>query len=187
MKYQKFKYTFLFFLITCIFICNIQIASANMRAKMHNTVEKFNNIKTKICNKLPKKKQTERKSLKERQENYIEIKENLKLNDRTLDAFYIINEKEYKALRPIALELETMYLRQNELDNTECKFYQRTCKKELKKDKKFLENDIKELKRKIWQKKEYYKILYLNNTSRKQDLKLRQIIKNTTKNKPQLW
>jgi len=46
---------------------------------------------------------------------------------------------------------------------------------------------MKELKRRIWQKKEYYKILYLNNTSRKQDLKLRQIIKNVTNNKSQLW
>lgn len=186
MEYKKIKQTFSILILSCCFICCNQSASASIRTKIYDAGEKLNIIKSKIQNKLPKKKQVKRKTLEQRQENYIKL-DDLKLNDRSLEAFYIINEKEYKALRPIALELETMYLRQNELDNTECRIYQRQCKKELKKDKKFIENDIKELKRKIWQKKEYYKILYLNNTSRKQDLKLRQMVKNVTNNKPQLW
>ena len=185
MKYKNFKYLSAAILLFYIFFCNSETSYA--RISLENFKTSVKSKATKIINKLPKKKPVERKSLDERQSNYIEIKDTLKLNDRTLDAFYIINEKEYNALRPIALELEAYYLRQNELDNIECRIYQRTCKKELKKDKKFLENDMKELKRRIWQKKEYYKILYLNNTSRKQDLKLRQIIKNVTNNKSQLW
>ena len=85
------------------------------------------------------------------------------------------------------LELEARYLRLDELNEVECKWYQRTCKKELKQDKTFLADDIKELKRQVWQKKEYYKILYLNATTREQDKKLRQMIFNKTKGKMQMW
>lgn len=122
-----------------------------------------------------------------RQQKFIEIKDELSLNGAELYDFNSIKENEDKVLRPIVLELEARYLRLDELNEIECRWYQRTCKKELKRDKNFLADDIKELKRQVWQKKEYYKILYLNAATREQDLKLRQMIYNETKGKPQLW
>ena len=128
-----------------------------------------------------------RPSLDERQEKYIEIKDELSINEEELYDFNSIKRDEERVLRPIALQLEANYLRLDELNRIECRWYQKTCKKELKKDKAFLDADIKELKRQIWQKKEYYKILYLNATTREQDIRLRQIIHNKTKGKVQLW
>ena len=122
-----------------------------------------------------------------RQGKYIKIKDELSLEDTELYDFNSIKENEDKVLRPIVLELEARYLRLDELNEIECRWYQRTCKKELKRDKAFLEDDIKELKRQVWQKKEYYKILYLNATTREQDQKLRQMIFNKTNGKMQLW
>lgn len=122
-----------------------------------------------------------------RQQKFVEIKNELSLNESELYDFNGIKEMEEKALRPIVLELEALYLRLDELNEVECKWYQRACKKELKRNKAFLADDIRELKRQVWQKKEYYKILYLNATTRAQDLKLRQMIYNETKGKPQLW
>ena len=120
-----------------------------------------------------------RPSLDERQEKYIEIKDELSINEEELYDFNSIKRDEERVLRPIALQLEANYLRLDELNRIECRWYQKTCKKELKKDKAFLDADIKELKRQIWQKKEYYK--------REQDIRLRQIIHNKTKGKVQLW
>lgn len=138
-------------------------------------------------NECDAKNTLQKPTLQDRQKNYIEIKDTLKLNTRELAVFNEINTKETWALRPLALELEANYLRLDELNKTKCRWYSKSCKKELKADIAFVEADIKELKRQIWQKKEYYKILYLNQTSRRQDLKLRQIIQNITKAKPQLW
>lgn len=134
-----------------------------------------------------KKTMQQRPPLDKRQENYIEIKDTLKLNTRELAVFNEISVKESWALRPLALELEANHLRLDELNKTKCSWYSKSCKRELKANKAFVENDIKELKRQIWQKKEYYKILYLNQTSRRQDLKLRQIIQTITKNNPKMW
>lgn len=128
-----------------------------------------------------------RPSLEERQEKYIEIRNELSINEDELYDFEGIKQDEERVLRPIALQLEANYLRLDELNQIECRWYQRTCKKELKKDKAFLDADIRELKRQIWQKKEYYKILYLNATTREQDIRLRQIIHNKTRGKAQLW
>lgn len=141
--------------------------------------------------KIPKKSQKEdifkRPALEKRQNNYLEIKDDLKLSEKELNTFNEIYVAETWALRPLALELETKYLRMDELNERKCKWYQKTCKKELKNDKKFLEDDITELKRQIWQKKEYYKILYLNATTKEQDLKLRKMINVKTNSKPQMW
>lgn len=137
--------------------------------------------------KHPKEDIFKRPPLEKRQAKYIEIKDELGLTEEELSAFSEIYTMEAWALRPIALELETKYLRMDELNAKKCRWYQRTCKKELKKDKKFLEDDISELKRQIWQKKEYYKVLYLNATTREQDIKLRKLINAKTNAKPQLW
>ncbi len=128
-----------------------------------------------------------RQPLNIRQGEYVDIKDELSLDEAELYDFNSIKEDEEKVLRPIVLELEARYLRLDELNEVECKWYQRTCKKELKQDKAFLADDIKELKRQVWQKKEYYKILYLNATTREQDKKLRQMIFNKTKGKMQMW
>ncbi len=133
-----------------------------------------------------KKAPLQRKPLEYRQENYIEI-DSINLNEKELKKFNKINEMEYNILRPISLKLEANLLREDELNLVECKWYQRQCKKELKKNKAFIEDDIKELKRQIRQKKEYFKILYINETTRRQHLELREMIKNITKNKMQLW
>jgi len=133
------------------------------------------------------KEETKREPLEKRMENYIEIKDELKLNDRELDNFYNISEMERQMVRPIALKLEANLLRLDELNEIKCRWYQKQCKRELKKNKAFIADDIKELKRQIRQKKEYYKILYINQTTRKQDLELRNIIKEKTQNKPQMW
>ena len=122
-----------------------------------------------------------------RQQKFVEIKNELSLNEFELYDFNSIKESEDRALRPIVLELEARYLRLDELNEVKCKWYQRTCKKELKRDKNFIADDIRELKRQVWQKKEYYMVLYLNAATREQDLKLRQMIYNETKGKPQLW
>lgn len=128
-----------------------------------------------------------RQPLNIRQGEYVDIKDELSLDEVELYDFNSIKENEEKVLRPIVLELEARYLRLDELNEVECKWYQRTCKKDLKRDKAFLADDIKELKRQVWQKKEYYKILYLNATTREQDKKLRQMIFNKTKGKMQMW
>lgn len=138
------------------------------------------------CNNVHAKKTAERLPLEQRQENYIEI-QNLNLNNKELEKFGTISTMEYTMLRPIALQLESCLLRLDELNQTKCKFYQRQCKKELKKNKAFIAGDIKELKRQIRQKKEYYKILYINETTRAQHLMLRETIKNITNDKMQLW
>lgn len=122
-----------------------------------------------------------------RKQKFIEIKNELSMDESELYDFNTIKQNEDKVLRPIVLELEAKYLRLDELNQVKCRWYQRTCKKELKRDKNFLADDIKELKRQVWQKKEYYKILYLNATTREQDIKLRQMIYNETKGKVQLW
>ncbi len=127
-----------------------------------------------------------RKSLDARQNNYIEI-QTLNFNTKELEKIETIRTMEYAALRPIALSLESYLLREDELNKTKCKWYQKQCKKELKKNKIFIAGDIKELKRQIWQKKEYYKILYINETTRAQHLMLREMIKDITNNKTQLW
>jgi len=133
------------------------------------------------------KKENIRKPLYARQENNIDIKEELRLNKKELEKFNQINTMEYQMVRPIALQLEANLLRLDELNEIKCRWYQRQCKKELEKNKAFISGDIKELKRQIRQKKEYYKILYINETTRRQDLKLREIIKNETKGKVQMW
>lgn len=145
----------------------------------------FQNLKRKP--KAEKVNPFQRPPLADRKDNYLEIKNSLRLNNKELSRFSDINIKESWALRPLALDLEAKYLRQDELNAAKCRFYQRTCKKELKKDKAFLASDIKELKRRIWQKKEYYKILYLNETTRRQDLMLRHAVDEWTGHKPQLW
>jgi len=122
-----------------------------------------------------------------RKQKFIEIKNELSMDESELYDFNTIKQNEDRVLRPIVLELEAKYLRLDELNQVKCRWYQRTCKKELKRDKNFLADDIKELKRQVWQKKEYYKILYLNATTREQDIKLRQMIYNETKGKVQLW
>lgn len=122
-----------------------------------------------------------------RKENFVKIKDKLSLDETELYDFNSIKENEEEILRPIALELEAKYLRLDELNEIRCKWYQRTCKKELKYNEQFLADDIKELRRQIWQKKEYYKILYLNAATHEQDVKLRQMIYNETNGKPQLW
>ncbi len=132
------------------------------------------------------KKEIKRKPLEQRQENYIEI-DNLNLSNKRLEKFNRINTMEYTALRPISLKLEANLLRMDELNEIKCRFYQRACKKELKKNKAFISDDIKELKRQVWQKKEYYKILYINEITRVQHTMLRKMIKNTTNDKIQLW
>lgn len=136
--------------------------------------------------KVHAKKAAERPSLEKRQDNYIEI-QSLNLNERELEKIDTIRTMEYTTLRPIALSLESCLLRLDELKETKCKFYQRQCKKELKKNKAFVADDIKELKRQIRQKKEYYKILYINETTRIQYLMLREMIKSITNDKTQLW
>ncbi len=122
-----------------------------------------------------------------RKQKFIEIKNELSIDESELYDFNTIKKNEDTVLRPIVLELEAKYLRLDELNQIKCRWYQRTCKKELKRDKNFLADDIKELKRQVWQKKEYYKILYLNATTREQYIKLRQMIYNETKGKVQLW
>lgn len=133
------------------------------------------------------KKETVRKPLDTRQENFIEIQEELRLNKKELEKFNRINTMEYQMVRPIALNLEANLLRLDELNEIKCRWYQRQCKKELEKNKAFIAGDIKELKRQIRQKKEYYKILYINETTRRQHLELREMIKRITNNKMQLW
>lgn len=133
------------------------------------------------------KKQIKRPSLETRQGNYIKINEELHLSEKELEKFNQIKEMENMALKPISLNLEANLLRLDELNEIKCRWYQRQCKKEVEKNKAFILGDIKELKRQIRQKKEYYKILYINETSRRQDLKLREIIKNETKGKVQIW
>ena len=133
------------------------------------------------------KKETIRKPLDARQENYIDIQEELRLNNKELEKFNQINIMEYQMVRPIALQLEANLLRLDELNEVKCRWYKKQCKKELEQNKAFISGDIKELKRQIRQKKEYYKILYINETTRRQDLKLREIIKNETKGKVQMW
>ncbi len=139
-----------------------------------------------VCNNAHAEKTVERLPLEQRQENYIEI-QNLNLNERKLEKFDTIRTMEYAMLRPIALQLESCLLRLDELNQTKCRFYQRQCKKELKKNKAFVAGDVKELKRQIRQKKEYYKTLYINETTRAQHLMLRETIKNITNDKIQLW
>lgn len=141
----------------------------------------------KIFKKQPKEDIFKRPSLEKRQGEYIEIKEELGLTEDEIAIFSEINTMEIWAVRPIVLELESKYLRLDELNEKKCRWYQKSCKKELKKDKNFLKGDINELKRQIWQKKEYYKILYINNLTREQDIKLRQLINVKTNSKPQLW
>lgn len=132
------------------------------------------------------KEEIKRPSLDIRQNNYIDI-ESLNFNEKELEKFDKIYTMEYNSLRPISLKLESYLLRLDELNEIKCRWYQRQCKKELTQNKAFIADDIKELKRQVWQKKEYYKILYINQTTRKQHNELRQIIKNTTNDKTQLW
>lgn len=127
-----------------------------------------------------------RPSLENRQENYISL-ENLNLNERELEKFNKIYIMEYNILRPISLKLEANLLRLDELNEIKCRWYQKQCKKELKKNKAFIAGDIKELKRQVSQKKEYFKILYINETTRAQHYALREIIKKITNDKTHLW
>ncbi len=132
------------------------------------------------------KNETNRPSLDARQENYISL-ENLNLNERELEKFNKIYIMEYNILRPISLKLEANLLRLDELNEIKCRWYQKQCKKELKKNKDFIAGDIKELKRQVSQKKEYFKILYINETTRAQHYALREIIKKITNDKTHLW
>ena len=95
------------------------------------------------------KKETIRKPLDIRQENYIDIQEELRLNKKELEKFNQINTMEYQMVRPIALQLEANLLRLDELNEIKCRWYQRQCKKELEKNKAFISGDIKDLKRQI--------------------------------------
>ncbi len=126
------------------------------------------------------------KKLNERQDKYIDIKE-LELKTGTLDKFDEIRKKEYLALRPLVLQMEAKYIRLDEMDKKRCRIYDRNCKKELKKNTQILNDEIAELKKQIWHKKEYYKILYINETTRAQDIKLRRLIKSATSNNPKMW
>jgi len=127
-----------------------------------------------------------RPPLEKRKQNYIELND-LNLNENQLEAFSVIREYEAAALRPIVLELEARYQRFDELKAQKCRFYQRQCKKELKENKLLIFNEIKELKRQIRLKKEYYKILYINRTTRAQHTKLRKIINSKTRSNPKMW
>lgn len=146
---------------------------------------KARNLKNRCFKKTPEQNPLVREPLSQRQQKYIEITP--LLSEETLTSFDEIRLKEFDALRPLSLDLEAKLLRQDELYSAKCKWYQRTCKKEKKADLAFLQNDIKELKRQIWQKKEYYKILYINETTREEDLEIRNIINIKTNSKPQLW
>ncbi len=126
------------------------------------------------------------RKLNEGQNKYINLEE-LELKTNTLTKFEEINRKEYLALRPLVLQLEAKYMRLDEMDKKRCRFYDRRCKKELKKNIDALNSEITELKRQIWHKKEYYKILYINETTRQEDIKLRRLIKAATNNNPKLW
>lgn len=142
-----------------------------------------------MCLTLPaahSKSETKRQPLEKRQENYIDIN-NLNLSEKELEKFNKIYIMEYNILRPISLELESKLLRLDELNETKCRWYQKQCKKELKKNKDFIIGDIKELQRQVSQKKEYFKILYINETTRSQHFALLEIIKKITENKTQLW
>lgn len=132
------------------------------------------------------KDETNRPSLDTRQENYISL-DNLNLNEKELEKFNKIHIMEYNILRPISLQLEANLLRLDELNEIKCRWYQKQCKKELKKNEDFIAGDIKELKRQVSQKKEYFKILYINETTRAQHYALREIIKKITNDKTHLW
>ncbi len=132
------------------------------------------------------KDETNRPSLDTRQENYISL-DSLNLNEKELEKFNKIHIMEYSILRPISLQLEANLLRLDELNEIRCRWYQKQCKKELKKNEDFIAGNIKELKRQVSQKKEYFKILYINETTRAQHNALREIIKKITNDKTHLW
>lgn len=151
-----------------------------------NGVKNFIQTKTKLIKSKRAKKVKTHPSINTRRNNYVEL-EDLELNDTAMEKFEEIYMKEAQELRPLALDLEAKYIRLDELNAMHCRFYQRKCKEKLKAKYEALEPEIKELERQIWLKKEFYKIKYINATTRAQDIKLHKIIYKKTGGNMKLW
>lgn len=88
----------------------------------------------------------------------------------------IRNEENY-VLRPLVLDAQSKEEGLILLDRFTCDLFDFECKAKLKDDIAQREEEHKEALRKIYQKKQYYKLRYRNVLTREQDIKIQQMIK----------
>ena len=88
----------------------------------------------------------------------------------------IRNEENY-VLRPLTLDMEAKEEGSTLIDRFVCDFFDFECKAKLRDSLEARENEQNEALRKIYQKKQYYKLRYRNVLTREQDIKIQQMIK----------
>ena len=88
----------------------------------------------------------------------------------------IRNEENY-VLRPLTLDMEAKEEGSTLIDRFVCDFFDFECKAKLRDSLEARKNAQNEALRKIYQKKQYYKLRYRNVLTREQDIKIQQMIK----------